>query len=175
MPTRTACSTPPSSTTSRCAAPDAWLCFHLTHTCTQRKCFDAPLQMQELEGIKSLVRESLPDGTGVRGLGSGEGLTELGFLFLHTAFIQRGRLETTWTVLRAFGYAEDLKLTEGFLAPKWVAVRTRWLTWPMLTSMIGSMSHLTAPWSCRIKDTSSLRTYLRYTTRLAVQSGGVGL
>lgn len=48
------------------------------------------------------------------------GLTEVGFLYLHTTFIQRGRLETTWTVLRRFGYAEDLKLTESFLLPKCV-------------------------------------------------------
>lgn len=47
----------------------------------------------------------------------GEALTELGFLDLFTIFIQRGRLETTWTVLRTFGYAEDLRLTEAFLAP----------------------------------------------------------
>ena len=49
-----------------------------------------------------------------------DGLTETGFLYLHTIFIQRGRLETTWTVLRKFGYAEDLHLTESFLLPKWV-------------------------------------------------------
>jgi len=47
-----------------------------------------------------------------------DGLTEAGFLYLHTIFIQRGRLETTWTVLRKFGYAEDLRLTESFLLPK---------------------------------------------------------
>lgn len=29
-------------------------------------------------------------------------------------------METTWTVLRKFGYAEDLRLTEGFLGPKYV-------------------------------------------------------
>jgi Ras family protein T1 len=54
------------------------------------------------------------------------GLTESGFIYLHTTFIQRGRLETTWTVLRKFGYAEDLRLTEAFLLPKWVqnVVRT---------------------------------------------------
>jgi len=51
----------------------------------------------------------------------GDGLTEAGFLYLHTIFIQRGRLETTWTVLRKFGYAEDLRLTEAFLAPKYAA------------------------------------------------------
>ncbi|KIK80370.1 hypothetical protein PAXRUDRAFT_833557 [Paxillus rubicundulus Ve08.2h10] len=78
----------------------------------QRKCFDAPLQLQELEGIKDMVREH--DQDGVRD----NGLTEAGFFYLHTNFIQRGRLETTWTVLRKFGYGEDLKLTESFLLPK---------------------------------------------------------
>ncbi|KAL9711007.1 ERMES complex Ca(2+)-binding regulatory GTPase gem1 [Leucoagaricus gongylophorus] len=78
----------------------------------QRKCFDAPLQLQELEGIKAMVQEHAEGGV------RGGGLTEAGFLYLHTIFIQRGRLETTWTVLRKFGYAEDLRLTEAFLAPK---------------------------------------------------------
>ncbi|TFK74823.1 mitochondrial Rho GTPase [Pluteus cervinus] len=78
----------------------------------QRKCFDAPLQSKELEGIKDLVRQH--DERGVRD----DGLTESGFLYLHTAFIQRGRQETTWTVLRKFGYAEDMRLTESFLLPK---------------------------------------------------------
>jgi Ras family protein T1 len=59
-----------------------------------------------------MVREHTEDGV------RGEGLTEVGFLYLHTNFIQRGRLETTWTVLRKFGYAEDLRLTEAFLSPK---------------------------------------------------------
>lgn len=78
----------------------------------QRKCFDAPLQTKELEGIKDLVLKY--DESGVRN----DGLTESGFLYLHTVFIQRGRQETTWTVLRKFGYAEDLRLTESFLWPK---------------------------------------------------------
>ncbi|KAF9568805.1 mitochondrial Rho GTPase [Agrocybe pediades] len=78
----------------------------------QRKCFDAPLQLQELEGIKAMVQEHAEGGV------RGDGLTEAGFLYLHTIFIQRGRLETTWTVLRKFGYAEDLELTESFLLPK---------------------------------------------------------
>lgn len=46
------------------------------------------------------------------------GLTESGFIFLHSLFIQRGRLETTWTVLRKFGYGDDLSLREDFLLPK---------------------------------------------------------
>lgn len=79
----------------------------------QRKCFNAPLQQQEVEGIKAKVREH--DAGGVHG---DDGLTESGFLYLHTMFIQHARLETTWTVLRKFGYGEDLKLTEAFLWPK---------------------------------------------------------
>ncbi|KIM43100.1 hypothetical protein M413DRAFT_443915 [Hebeloma cylindrosporum] len=78
----------------------------------QRKCFDAPLQLQELEGIKAMVQEHAEGGV------RDGGLTEAGFLYLHTIFIQRGRLETTWTVMRKFGYAEDLRLTESFLLPK---------------------------------------------------------
>ncbi|KAJ7212008.1 EF hand associated-domain-containing protein [Mycena pura] len=78
----------------------------------QRKCFDAPLQAQELEGIRQMVNENTEGGV------RDGGLTEIGFLYLHTTFIQRGRLETTWTVLRKFGYAEDLRLTEAFLLPK---------------------------------------------------------
>jgi len=82
----------------------------------QRRCFGSPLQLQELEGIKDMVRREYPGEVGVRD----NGLTETGFLYLHVTFIQRGRLETTWTVLRKFGYAEDLRLTETFLAPKYV-------------------------------------------------------
>jgi mitochondrial Rho GTPase 1 len=82
----------------------------------QSRCFGSPLQLQELKGIKDRVRQELPGDIGVRD----DGLTEAGFLYLHTMFIQRGRLETTWTVLRKFGYAEDLRLTEAFLAPKYV-------------------------------------------------------
>lgn len=78
----------------------------------QRKCFDTPLQLQELEGIKEMVKDHAEGGV------RDGGLTEAGFLYLHAIFIQRGRLETTWAVLREFGYAEDLRLTEAFLSPK---------------------------------------------------------
>ncbi|KAJ3191215.1 ERMES complex Ca(2+)-binding regulatory GTPase gem1, partial [Irineochytrium annulatum] len=77
----------------------------------QGKCFGAPLQRQELESVKEVVRENEPEGV------VDNGLTEIGFLFLHTLFIQRGRLETTWTVLRRFGYGDDLSLREDFLLP----------------------------------------------------------
>ncbi|KAJ3239371.1 ERMES complex Ca(2+)-binding regulatory GTPase gem1 [Chytriomyces hyalinus] len=77
----------------------------------QSKCFGTPLQRQELESVKQVVREAEPEGV------NEFGLTEIGFLHLHTVFIQRGRLETTWTVLRQFGYGDDLSLKEEFLWP----------------------------------------------------------
>jgi len=71
------------------------------------------------------------------------GLTEAGFLYLHTIFIQRGRLETTWTVLRKFGYAEDLRLTEGFLCPKCVCQSSS--DEPLETIFSDSMFRLIVP------------------------------
>eukprot|EP01135_Chromosphaera_perkinsii_P008697 Nk52_evm30s1444 gene=Nk52_evmTU30s1444 len=78
----------------------------------QAKCFNAPLQQQELEGVKEVVREHAPEGV------NAHGLTERGFLFLQKLFIQRGRLETTWTILRKFGYSDELCLREDFLHPE---------------------------------------------------------
>ncbi|MBA0687630.1 hypothetical protein Goari_015145, partial [Gossypium aridum] len=43
------------------------------------------------------------------------GLTLTGFLFLHALFIEKGRLETTWTVLRKFGYNNDIKLSDDLI------------------------------------------------------------
>ncbi|XP_063149642.1 mitochondrial Rho GTPase 1 isoform X3 [Candoia aspera] len=77
----------------------------------QRICFNTPLASQALEDVKNVVRKNLSDGV------VDNGLTLKGFLFLHTLFIQRGRHETTWTVLRRFGYDDDLELTPEYLFP----------------------------------------------------------
>ncbi|KJE94590.1 rho 1 protein [Capsaspora owczarzaki ATCC 30864] len=77
----------------------------------QFKCFGAPLQQRELDGVKEVVRQH--DANDV----TAAGLTEAGFLFLHKLFIQRGRLETTWMVLRKFGYDDSLVLRDDFLHP----------------------------------------------------------
>ncbi|KAL2632904.1 hypothetical protein R1flu_004383 [Riccia fluitans] len=75
----------------------------------QVKCFNAPLQPSEVAGVKKVVSEKIAEGV------SENGLTLTGFLFLHALFIERGRLETTWTVLRKFGYDNDIKLREDLL------------------------------------------------------------
>uniref|UniRef100_A0A7N0TFT6 Mitochondrial Rho GTPase n=1 Tax=Kalanchoe fedtschenkoi TaxID=63787 RepID=A0A7N0TFT6_KALFE len=71
----------------------------------QVRCFNAPLQPSEITGVKRVVEDKLPEGVNDRGL------TLSGFLFLHALFIEKGRLETTWTVLRKFGYNNELKIT----------------------------------------------------------------
>ncbi|XP_004495731.1 mitochondrial Rho GTPase 1 [Cicer arietinum] len=77
----------------------------------QVKCFNAPLQPSEIVGVKKVVQEKLSEGVNERGL------TLTGFLFLHALFIEKGRLETTWTVLRKFGYSDDIKFAEELLPP----------------------------------------------------------
>ncbi|KAJ6794867.1 putative mitochondrial Rho GTPase 1 [Iris pallida] len=75
----------------------------------QVRCFNAPLQPTEIVGVKKVVQEKMPEGV------NEHGLTLTGFLFLHALFIEKGRLETTWTVLRKFGYDNDLKLRDDLL------------------------------------------------------------
>ncbi|KAI7730100.1 hypothetical protein M8C21_033306 [Ambrosia artemisiifolia] len=77
----------------------------------QVKCFNAPLQPSEIVGVKRVVQEKLPEGV------NENGLTLTGFLFLHALFIEKGRLETTWTVLRKYGYNNDIRLGDDQLLP----------------------------------------------------------
>nr|XP_043620249.1 mitochondrial Rho GTPase 1-like [Erigeron canadensis] len=70
----------------------------------QVKCFSVPLQPSEIENVKRIVREKVPDGV------NRHGITLKGFLYLHYKFIEKSCLETTWTVLRKFGYNDDVEL-----------------------------------------------------------------
>ncbi|CAH2264046.1 mitochondrial Rho GTPase isoform X1 [Pararge aegeria] len=78
-------------------------------TIFQKKCFDTPLQLQVLDEVKSVIAQNIAGGI------ENECITMKGFIFLHCLFIQRGRNETTWTVLRKFGYDESLELTHNYL------------------------------------------------------------
>lgn len=46
---------------------------------------------------------------------SNNGLTLKGFLFLHALFIEKARTETVWTVLRSFGYSDELLIKDDLL------------------------------------------------------------
>ncbi|OLY83475.1 Mitochondrial Rho GTPase 1 [Smittium mucronatum] len=78
----------------------------------QVKCFDISLNEKELGDIVSAVSEALPEGV------SNGCLNLNGFLQLHKLFIQQGRAETTWSVLRKYGYGHDLSLSEDIIYPE---------------------------------------------------------
>ncbi|XP_020252265.1 mitochondrial Rho GTPase 1-like [Asparagus officinalis] len=75
----------------------------------QVKCFSASLQPTDIVRIKKVVQENMPDGV------NENGLTLTGFIFLHVLFIEKGRLETIWTVLRKFGYDIDIEFRDNLL------------------------------------------------------------
>ncbi|KJH51864.1 GTP-binding domain protein [Dictyocaulus viviparus] len=78
----------------------------------QKLCFGIPLTSAAIEDVKRAVSDGCTDGI-VEGA-----LSLPGFLHLNVLFIERGRHETTWTVLRKFGYESNLKLGEEYLYPR---------------------------------------------------------
>jgi Ras family protein T1 len=76
----------------------------------QHKCFGTDLPESELTRLKDLIREKIDGGL------VDNRMTEAGFVFLHLKLIQQGRLETVWTILRKFGYDDDLSLRKNFLS-----------------------------------------------------------
>lgn len=84
--------------------------YELNHF--QRRCFNAPLQPTVLDEVKAVLMKNTPDGI------RDDCVTLSGFLFLHCLFIQRGRNETTWAVLRRFGYNESLEMSKDYLYPQ---------------------------------------------------------
>lgn len=59
----------------------------------------------------------------------------VGFFFLNKLFIQRGRHETTWKVLRKFGYSNSLTLKDDYLQPVYVVFQSwalLWHEWPLI-------------------------------------------
>ncbi|KAE8705848.1 Mitochondrial Rho GTPase 2 [Hibiscus syriacus] len=70
---------------------------------------DGALSDAELNEFQRVVQERIKGGV------SDLGLTLEGFLFIHALFIEKGHLETTWAVLRKFGYNDELKLRDDIL------------------------------------------------------------
>jgi len=78
----------------------------------QTICFNTPLAPQALIDVKNVVSKNCPHQGVVD-----DCLNLEGFLYLHLLFIQRGRHETTWAVLRKFGYNDNLEISEEYLMP----------------------------------------------------------
>lgn len=74
---------------------------HMEINWLQTKCFRIPLQKHEIDELLETVSAR-------------NFMTESEFLEMHKQFIERGRAEATWTVLRCFGYQNDLSLKLDF-------------------------------------------------------------
>ncbi|XP_029165741.1 mitochondrial Rho GTPase isoform X2 [Nylanderia fulva] len=77
----------------------------------QQWCFNTPLQPQVLEDVKAVLSKNICDGI-CNGC-----VTMKGFMYLQCLFIQRGRNETTWAVLRKFGYDNELQMSKDYIHP----------------------------------------------------------
>ena len=78
----------------------------------QLKAFGAPLDKSNLIDIKELIDYNCVDGL------CHDCITESCFVYLNKFFIQRGCIETTWTILRSSGYADDLSLRSDLVQPQ---------------------------------------------------------
>jgi len=77
----------------------------------QYRCFQQHLDPNMLIELKQKIGRNCAEGL------SQDGITMRGFHFLHRFFIQNGRHETTWAVLRKFGYTDQLTLPSNYLTP----------------------------------------------------------
>lgn len=68
----------------------------------QENCFGTPLQRDALDDLKSIIKQSTMDGI------INNSMTQMGFLFLHTLSIDKGRHDFTWQVLRKFNYDNNI-------------------------------------------------------------------
>lgn len=70
----------------------------------QENCFGTPLQKDALVDLKSIIEQSTNNGI------SNNGITQDGFLFLHTLWIDNGQPHFTWQVLRNFKYDSNIDI-----------------------------------------------------------------
>ena len=78
----------------------------------QLKAFGAPLDKSNSIDIKQLIDYNCVDGL------CHDYSTKSCFVYLNNLFIQRGCIETTWTILRSSGCADDLSLRSDLVQPQ---------------------------------------------------------
>jgi Ras family protein T1 len=83
----------------------------------QLKCFGVSLNSVSLQEVKALLNTNTNANERNEHLLNNQ-VTLNGFLFLHTLFFKKGRQETSWTVLKKFGYDKNLSLNHEYLTIK---------------------------------------------------------
>lgn len=80
----------------------------------QIKSFGISLNSGSLQEVKSLLSNTNNPTASNEHLANNQ-ITLTGFLFLHSLFFKKGRQETSWTVLKKFGYDRNLSLSRDYL------------------------------------------------------------
>ncbi|KAK1759493.1 mitochondrial Rho GTPase [Echria macrotheca] len=78
----------------------------------QAKCFEKPLLAEDLENMKQTVVKAVNTSDMTKGLDLA------GFLYLNRLYVDRGRHETLWEILRKYHYTDSLSLSDSFLHPR---------------------------------------------------------
>lgn len=77
----------------------------------QLKCFGVRLNSSSLQEVKSLL---LTNNTNTNENLLNNEITLKGFLYLQMLFFKKGRHETSWTVLKKFGYDKNLSISRDY-------------------------------------------------------------
>ncbi len=83
----------------------------------QLKCFGVSLNSVSLQEVKALLNTNSNANERNENLLNNQ-ITLNGFLFLHTLFFKKGRQETSWTVLKKFGYDKNLSIDRDYTSIK---------------------------------------------------------
>jgi Ras family protein T1 len=78
----------------------------------QVRCFGKPLSDEDLVNVKDTIRQACPESV------TESGIDARGFLHLNKLYVEKGRHETVWIILRSFQYTDSLSLQEDFLHPR---------------------------------------------------------
>lgn len=79
----------------------------------QLKCFGIQLNTNSLQEVKALLYDNTSEQIDTL---IDNKMTLHGFIYLHTLFIKKGRHETTWMVLKRFGYDRNLSISRDYAA-----------------------------------------------------------
>jgi len=80
----------------------------------QLKVFEKPLSEDDLRNVKYTVRRHVSESPTM------DGIDVDGFIELSRIFVEKGRHETLWMILRKFNYTDSLNLQDTFLHPSFV-------------------------------------------------------
>eukprot|EP01091_Cochliopodium_minus_P017819 TRINITY_DN7078_c0_g1_i1.p1 TRINITY_DN7078_c0_g1~~TRINITY_DN7078_c0_g1_i1.p1 ORF type:complete len:686 (-),score=234.71 TRINITY_DN7078_c0_g1_i1:69-2126(-) len=89
----------------------------------QERCFGEKLIDEEITGIKNLLKKREREGETL--LNENYFVTFDGFKYLVCRFIEKGKSEAAWRVLREFGYDDELNLSKSFLVPPFYEVERK--------------------------------------------------